>query len=178
MKDQLKRVKAEAWESEESDNNNGLYYQDQSSEENSDEQTGWRSILNRGRRTYSYGSYNSYQNGSSEPTFHGGNSHSDEEFEFRRNGDAYALDDFDRRVEEFDPCNEIWTQHDYDERLQTEAEIMIALEAIRMTLVTIDNDLHSLEICIKEADGMIDINYGFIETNQRSIQWNTEEVEI
>ena len=55
---------------------------------------------------------------------------------------------------------------------------MIALEAIRMTLVTIDNDLHSLEICIKEADGMIDINYGFIETNQRSIQWNTEEVEI
>ena len=41
---------------------------------------------------------------------------------------------------------------------------MIALEAIRMTLVTIDNDLHSLEICIKEADGMIDINFGFIET--------------
>ena len=79
------------------------------------------------------------------------------------------MDDFDSRVENFDPCEEIWKQEDYDERLQTEAELMIALEAIREALVTVDNDLHNLELCIKDCKGMIDVNYGYIETNERSI---------
>ena len=55
---------------------------------------------------------------------------------------------------------------------------MIALEAIREALVTVDNDLHSLELCIKDCSGMIDVNYGYIETNERSIEWNTDEIEI
>ena len=55
---------------------------------------------------------------------------------------------------------------------------MIALEAIREALVTVNNDLHNLELCIKDCSGMIDVNYGYIETNERSIQWNTDEVEI
>ena len=54
---------------------------------------------------------------------------------------------------------------------------MIALEAIREALVTVDNDLHDLELCIKDCKGMIDVNYGYTETNERSIQWNTEEIE-
>ena len=39
------------------------------------------------------------------------------------------------QVHEFDTCEEIWDQEDYEQRLETEAELMIALEAIREALV-------------------------------------------
>ena len=49
--------------------------------------------------------------------------------------------DFDAKVEEFDSCDEIWNQSDYEERLETEAELMVALEAIREALVVLDGDI-------------------------------------
>ena len=46
--------------------------------------------------------------------------------------------DFWHQVDDFDAWKEIRDQHEYEERLGTEAELMVALEALREALVDID----------------------------------------
>jgi len=42
--------------------------------------------------------------------------------------------DFNRRVHNFDNHREIWDQKDYEERVKVEAELLVALEALKENL--------------------------------------------
>lgn len=42
----------------------------------------------------------------------------------------------------------IWEQHDYEERLEIEAELMITLEALRDSTVDIENRVTDLVDCV------------------------------
>ena len=85
--------------------------------------------------------------------------------------------DFDVKVDEFDTCDEIWNQSDYEERLETEAELMVALEAIREALVVLDSDIGELEHCIELNAEMIGDNYEHINYNDERITTNDAEIE-
>ena len=52
--------------------------------------------------------------------------------------------DFNRQVYEFDCDHEIWDQNDYEERVKVEAEILVALEALKSSFSVIDYDIHHL----------------------------------
>lgn len=44
----------------------------------------------------------------------------------------------------------IWTQRDYEVRINTEAEFMISLEALREAVIHLEDDVDDLEDCQKE----------------------------
>ena len=44
----------------------------------------------------------------------------------------------------------MWTQEEYESRLETEAELMIALEALRETLIYMEKDVNNLYDCMDE----------------------------
>jgi len=83
---------------------------------------------------------------------------------------------FEGKVDEFNPSDEIWNQSDYEERLETEAELMVALEAIRAALVVLDTDIIELESCIEKGADHIGENYEHITFNDGSMEINTVEV--
>ena len=53
--------------------------------------------------------------------------------------------DFWNHVDDFNEWEPIWEQGEYEERVQTEAEMMVALEALREALVDLDYDIDRLE---------------------------------
>ena len=63
--------------------------------------------------------------------------------------------DFWHQVDDFDAWKEIRDQHEYEERLGTEAELMVALEALREALVDIDHDIDIYEDCIEHCQDCI-----------------------
>jgi len=69
---------------------------------------------------------------------------------------------FWNEVDHFNEWNPIWDQAEYEERIQTEAELMIALEAIRESLVDLDYEIDRLEDCISHNNEDIEDNYHYI----------------
>merc|ERR1719464_1884788 len=53
--------------------------------------------------------------------------------------------DFWHQVDEFNEWNVIWDQDHYEHRLEQEAELMVALEALREDLVHLDHDIDDLD---------------------------------
>ncbi len=43
--------------------------------------------------------------------------------------------DFNKQVYEFEGDQQIWDQNDYTERVKVEAEMMVALEALKETII-------------------------------------------
>ena len=83
---------------------------------------------------------------------------------------------FEGKVDDFDSAEEIWNQADYEERLETEAELMVALEAIRAALVVLDTDITELEDCIERSADHIGENYEHITFNDSAMEINQLEV--
>jgi len=52
--------------------------------------------------------------------------------------------DFNRRVYQFDDSRAIWDQKDYEERVKVEAEMLVALEALKESLSYAAYDVHDL----------------------------------
>ena len=96
-------------------------------------------------------------------------------------GDASDINEytgnFGERVSGFDHNDEIWNQSDYEERLETEAELMVALEAIREALVSLDKDIGDLEFCIENNAEYIEDNYDHINSNDGAIAACDIEIE-
>lgn len=84
--------------------------------------------------------------------------------------------DFWGQVAEFNPWVEIWQQGDYEERLETEAELMVALEALREALIELDHEIDHLEDCISENDDGIEYNDDGIYENEHGIEDNDDEI--
>ena len=85
--------------------------------------------------------------------------------------------DFNDQVWDFDEWKTIWEQPEYEERLHTEAELMIAMEAIREALVNLDMDIDELDYCIEHNDSDIESNDDDIHSNDDAIEENEDEIE-
>merc|ERR1712222_35640 len=75
--------------------------------------------------------------------------------------------DFDHHVYDFNEWEEIWHQDDYESRLHTEAELMVALEALREDLVELDHDIDALFDCISDNDSGISDNDSRVKRLQK-----------
>ena len=84
--------------------------------------------------------------------------------------------DFWHQVDDFDEWEEIWSQEKYEERLETEASLMVALEALREDLVDLDHDIDDLYDCISDNDSGIDENDHGIHDNDHGIEQNDDEI--
>ena len=84
---------------------------------------------------------------------------------------------FERAVDHFDMWEEVWDQEEYEWRLRQEADLMVALEALREDLVTLDRDIDRLEDCISDNDDGIDDNDRGVDKNDHHISENDEEIE-
>ena len=84
--------------------------------------------------------------------------------------------DFWNQVDDFNEWNTIWDQSGYEERLATEADLMVALEALREALVDLDRDIDDLDDCISDNDEDISANDSCIERNDYDIQENDDEI--
>ena len=60
--------------------------------------------------------------------------------------------------------------------METEAELMVALEAIRAALVVLDTDITELESCIEKGADHIGENYEHITFNDGKMEENQVEV--
>ena len=61
--------------------------------------------------------------------------------------------DFKRKVDDFDASKQIWDQYDYTERVRVEAEILVALEALKQSV-------HYLHYDFIEINGRIEVSTG------------------
>ena len=84
--------------------------------------------------------------------------------------------DFWNQVDDFDAWEEIYNQEDYEQRLNTEADLMVALEALREALVDLDHEIDDLDDCISHNDEDISENDDGIRDNDFGIQENDEEI--
>lgn len=85
--------------------------------------------------------------------------------------------DFWGQVDDYNPWNVDLTQEDYEDRLHQEAQMMVALEAIREALVELDYDIDALEDCIDENVHRIAENEDSISDNDHGISENDDEIE-
>lgn len=64
-------------------------------------------------------------------------------------GEVLPGADFNKQVYNFDEKKAIWDQNDYEERVKMEAEILVALEALKSSVSYIDYDIHSIDERVK-----------------------------
>ena len=80
------------------------------------------------------------------------------------------------QVDDFNEWDTIWDQYSYEERLHEEADMMVALEALREALVELDSDIDDLEDCISDNDDGIKANDAGIYENDVEIEENDSEI--
>ena len=85
--------------------------------------------------------------------------------------------DFYGQVDDFNAWDTVFDQISYEERLNTEADMMVALEALREALVDVDRDIDDLDDCISDNDHRISDNEGRIYDNDHGIEDNDDEIE-
>lgn len=73
--------------------------------------------------------------------------------------------------------DETWGQNDYEERIETEAQMMVALEAIREELVHLDYEIDRVEDCIDDNHNDIDDNAYAIRKNNDDVHDNDAEID-
>ena len=70
--------------------------------------------------------------------------------------------DFNRQVWEFDQHAAIWNQNDYTERVKMEAEILVALEALKESIVNTNHEVDNLFAHLQHDYERINSNKGDI----------------
>ena len=66
--------------------------------------------------------------------------------------------DFNKQVYQFDEREMIWDQNDYEERTKQEAEMLVALEALKTSANFLDFDIYKLKQEILVNRGRIGAN--------------------
>ena len=84
--------------------------------------------------------------------------------------------DFNQAVHDFDFCDTIIVQSDYEDYINEAANILIALEAFRLEINRLTEDVESLEYCISHNDFDIRDNDHGVSSNDEEISSNDEEI--
>ena len=80
-------------------------------------------------------------------------------------------------VDDFNMWDVDMTQEGYENRINTEASMIVALEALREAMVSLDYDIENLEDCISDNDSGISDNDAGIAMNDSGIDDNDEEID-
>ena len=83
---------------------------------------------------------------------------------------------FWEQVDNFDEWKTMRDQEDYEGRLNTEAQLMIALEALRESLVMLDMDIDELDYALSENDSDCEDVERDIEQCVRDCNENIDEI--
>ena len=84
--------------------------------------------------------------------------------------------DFDQAVHDFDFCDNVIVQSDYEDYINEAANILIALEAFRLEINRLTDDVEDLEKCISNNDYDIHDNDHEISDNDEEISSNDDEI--
>ena len=84
--------------------------------------------------------------------------------------------DFNQAVHDFDFCDTIIVQSDYEDYINEAANILIALEAFRLEINRLTEDVENLEYCISHNDYDIHDNDHDISSNDEEISDNDDEI--
>ena len=85
--------------------------------------------------------------------------------------------DFGQAVHDFDFCENVIVQSDYEDYINEAANILIALEAFRQEITRLTEDVEDLEECIEHNDWMIHENREAIsDHNDEDLDDNGEEI--
>ena len=79
-------------------------------------------------------------------------------------------------VNDFDFCDNVIVQSDYEDYINEAANILIALEAFRVEINRLTEDVEDLENCIAHNDYDIHDNDHEISSNDEEISGNDEEI--
>ena len=77
--------------------------------------------------------------------------------------------DFNKQVYNFNENKQIWDQNDYEERVKVEAEILVALEALKTSVNYLGYDISSIQ-------DKIHLNKHRIGANQEDVWTNSESI--
>ena len=78
--------------------------------------------------------------------------------------------DFNRQVYRFNEDHQIWDQNDYEERVKVEAEMLVALEALKGSVDYLNYDIHKIDQDIRHNDDRIGENREDIYENNAAIE--------
>ena len=59
----------------------------------------------------------------------------------RPEGETLPGADFNKQVYEFKADKKVWDQNDYEERVKVEAELLVALESLKESVLYLDRDI-------------------------------------
>ena len=77
--------------------------------------------------------------------------------------------DFNKQCYEFDTCSEIWDQDEYATRVEVEAKLLVAIEALKESVQLLKMNMAAAEQNIMENNMSIRINQRNIYTNMDNI---------
>ena len=78
-----------------------------------------------------------------------------------------AFGDYGEAIKAFKSSDALWSQEDYEERMETEAQLMVGIESIRGFLIQLDTDILLLEECVEvNADSMRLARFGISLSEQ------------
>ena len=84
--------------------------------------------------------------------------------------------DYNQAVHDFDFCENVIVQSDYEDYINEAANILIALEAFRLEINRLTADVEELEDCIAHNDFDIHDNDHEISSNDSDISNNDDEI--
>ena len=84
--------------------------------------------------------------------------------------------DYNAAVHNFDFCENVIVQSDYEDYINEAANILIALEAFRQEIVRLTHDVEDLEICIEGNNWDIKHNESDKSDNDDRINYNDAEI--
>ena len=97
----------------------------------------------------------------------------DSEFGYQTHAsDSFVPKDFDYAVETFSTKRPVFDQESYEETVQSQAEMMVTLEALRMELNEVSKEMADIEVYIYGNSQDIHDNYEDMTTNGSSMTNN------
>ena len=85
-------------------------------------------------------------------------------------GEVLPGADFNKHVYEFDGDHNIWDQNDYEERVKVEAEMLVALEALKESVMYLGYDINDVQDRINQQMGRVRHNQDHIYENMTTQQ--------
>jgi len=80
-------------------------------------------------------------------------------------GEVLPGADFNKQVYNFNEAHQIWDQNDYEERVKVEAEMLVALEALKESIMYLSYDVHEIDERIHAQYQKIGFNHQDAFTN-------------
>ena len=97
------------------------------------------------------------------------------EFAYRYPG---AMGNYEEAVRAFQSSDTLWSQADYEERMETEAQLMVGIESIRGFLIQLDEDIHALESCIEVNTDEMRLSRFGISLSEQIVELHEDDLEV